>query len=80
LIERNGRSVIPTTGEIFLKDAKTVLASADGAVANMQRSLRGEVGTLTIGSFAGGTGPFFSAIIKEFKRRFQDVQVSLVER
>jgi DNA-binding transcriptional LysR family regulator len=65
--------------EIFLKDAKTVLASADGAVANMQRSLRSEVGTLTVGVFARGTGPFFSAIIKEFKRRFQDVQVSLVE-
>jgi DNA-binding transcriptional LysR family regulator len=56
-----------------------VLASADGAVANMQRSLRSEVGTLTVGVFARGTGPFFSAIIKEFKRRFQDVQVSLVE-
>ena len=66
-------------GELFLKDAKTVLASADSAVANVQRSLRGEVGTLTIGFFAGGTGPFFPAIIKEYKRRFQDVQVSLVE-
>jgi DNA-binding transcriptional LysR family regulator len=66
-------------GELFLKNAKTVLASADSAVANMQRALRGEVGTLTIGFFAGGTGPFFPAIIKEFKRRFQDVQVSLVE-
>jgi DNA-binding transcriptional LysR family regulator len=66
-------------GELFLLDAKIVLASADGAVANIQRSLRGEVGTLTIGFFAGGTGPFFPAIIKEFKRRFQDVQVSLVE-
>ena len=66
-------------GELFLKDAKTVLASADGAVANMQRSLRGEVGTLTIGFFAGSTGPFFPAIIKEYRRRFQDVQVSLVE-
>jgi DNA-binding transcriptional LysR family regulator len=66
-------------GELFLKDARTVLAFADGAVANMQRSLRGEVGTLTIGFFAAGTGTFFPAIIKEFKRRFPDVQVSLVE-
>jgi DNA-binding transcriptional LysR family regulator len=66
-------------GELFQKDARAVLASADGAVANVQRSLRGEVGTLTIGFFAGGNGTFFPAIIKEFKRRFQDVQVSLVE-
>ena len=45
-------------GELFLEDAKTVLASADSAVANVQRSLRGEVGTLTIGFFGGGTGTF----------------------
>ena len=66
-------------GELFLKDARTLLASADGAVANMQRSLRGEVGTLTIGFFAGGPLSFFPAIIKEFKRRFRDVQVLLVD-
>jgi DNA-binding transcriptional LysR family regulator len=66
-------------GEHFLKDARAVLASANRAVANVQRSLRGEIGTLTIGFFVGGTGTFFPAIIKEFRRRFQDVQVSLVE-
>jgi DNA-binding transcriptional LysR family regulator len=66
-------------GELFLKDAKTVLAAADGAVGNMQRSLRGEIGTLTIGFGVFSAGTYFPAIIKEFKRRFQDVQVSLVE-
>jgi DNA-binding transcriptional LysR family regulator len=45
----------------------------------MQRSLRGEVGTLTIGFFVGSTVSFFPPIMKEFKRRFQEVQVSLVE-
>ena len=60
-------------------EARTLLASADGAVANMQRSLRGEVGTLTIGFFVGSTVSFFPPIMKEFKRRFQEVQVSLVE-
>jgi DNA-binding transcriptional LysR family regulator len=66
-------------GERFLKDARNVLASADSAVANVQRSLRGEIGTLTIGFGLYSAGTFFSAIIKEFKRRFQDVQVSLEE-
>jgi DNA-binding transcriptional LysR family regulator len=80
LFDRAKRQICLTYhGELFLKDAKTVLAAADGAVANMQRSLRGEVGTLTIGFFAGGMGTFFPEIIKEFKRRFPDVQVSLVE-
>jgi len=80
LFDRTKRRIRLTYhGEHFLKDARTILASVDRAVADMQRSLLGEVGTLTIGFFVGGTGPFFTAIIKEFKRRFQDVQVSLVE-
>jgi DNA-binding transcriptional LysR family regulator len=40
---------------------------------------RGEVGTLTIDFFGGGTGTFFPAIIKGYRRRLQDVRVSLVE-
>ena len=80
LFDRSKRQIRLTyQGELFLEDARTVLASADSAVANVQRSLRGEVGTLTISFFAGGTGPFFPAIIKEFKHRYHDVQVSLVE-
>ncbi|HTF65512.1 MAG TPA: LysR substrate-binding domain-containing protein [Edaphobacter sp.] len=80
LFDRTKRRIRLTYhGEHFLKDARTVLASADSAVANVQRSIRGEVGTLTIGFFVGGTGTFFPAIIKEFKRCFQDVQVSLAE-
>jgi DNA-binding transcriptional LysR family regulator len=80
LFDRAKRQIHLTNhGEQFLKDARAVLASADSAVANVQRSLRGEVGTLTIGFFGGGTETFFPAIIKGYRRRFQDVRVSLVE-
>ena len=34
---------------------------------------------MTIGFLGGGTGTFFAAIMKEFRRRFQEVRVSLVE-
>lgn len=66
-------------GDHFLKDARAVLATTDKAVANVQKSLRGEIGTLTIGFFVAGTGTFFPSIIREFRHRFEGVQISLVE-
>lgn len=80
LFDRTNRRVALTEhGTRFLEDARAVLAAAAKATANIQRSIRGEIGTLTVGFFVGGTGTFFPAIIKEFRRRFPDVQVSLVE-
>jgi DNA-binding transcriptional LysR family regulator len=80
LFDRKNRRIRLTYhGEQFLKDARTVLAAADRAIANVQKSIKGEVGTLTIGFFVAGTGTFFSGIIKEFRNRFRDVHVSLVE-
>jgi DNA-binding transcriptional LysR family regulator len=76
---RNRRIRLTDHGEQFLEDSRAVLALADKAVANVQKSQRGEIGTLTIGFFVGGTGTFFSAIIREFRGRFPDVQVSVVE-
>jgi DNA-binding transcriptional LysR family regulator len=80
LFDRKNRRIRLTYhGERFLKDARAVLEVADRAVANVQKSIRGEIGTLTIGFFVGGTGNFFPRVIKEFRHRFADVQVSLVE-
>jgi DNA-binding transcriptional LysR family regulator len=80
LFDRNNRRIRLTHhGEQFLEDARAVLAQADKAVANVKKSLLGEIGTLTIGFFVGGTGTFFPAIIREFRHRFPEVQVSLVE-
>jgi DNA-binding transcriptional LysR family regulator len=80
LFDRKNRRIRLTYhGEKFLEDTRAVLAAVDTAVGNVQKSLRGEIGTLTIGFFVGGTGTFFPAIIKEFRLRFQGVQVSLVE-
>ncbi|AXC13484.1 LysR family transcriptional regulator YnfL [Acidisarcina polymorpha] len=80
LFDRTNRRVRLTEhGEQFLEDALSVLASAEKAVANIKKALRGEIGTLTVGFFVGGTGTFFPAIIKEFRNRFPDVQVSLAE-
>ena len=80
LFDRNNRRVrLSDHGEQFLEDARGILRLADQAVANVKKSLRGEIGTLTIGFFVGGTGTFFPSLIKEFRRTLPDVQVSLVE-
>ncbi len=80
LFDRKNRRIRLTYhGEQFLKDARAVLAAADHAIANVQKSIRGEIGTLTIGFFVGGTGNFFSSVIRDFRHRFANVQVSLVE-
>jgi DNA-binding transcriptional LysR family regulator len=80
LFDRENRTIrLTPEGEQFLLDARAVLALADKAAANVQKSLHGEIGTLTISFFVGGTGKFFPAVIREFRHRFPDVHVELVE-
>jgi DNA-binding transcriptional LysR family regulator len=80
LFDRNNRNIrLTAEGEQFLVDARAILALATKAVANVQKSRQGEIGTLTIGFFVGGTGKFLPAIVKEFRVRFPEVQVGLVE-
>src|ERR1700744_2623764 len=74
LFDRNNRSIrLTPEGEVFLGDARAILAQVEKAAANIQKSLHGEVGRLAIGFFAGGTGAFFPAVIKEFRHRFPEV-------
>jgi DNA-binding transcriptional LysR family regulator len=80
LFDRNNRNIRMTAeGEQFLLDAQAVVALAARAAANVQKSLRGEIGSLTVGFFVGGTGKFLPTILKEFRFRFPEVQVGLVE-
>ena len=80
LFERSNRRIRPTAaGMLFLEDAKATLASASRAIENVKRAEKGEVGTLTIGFFAGALGSFVPKLINEFRRRFQGVKISLME-
>jgi DNA-binding transcriptional LysR family regulator len=80
LFDRSRRLIQLThAGELFLKEVRGILSAVDFAVLNVQRSVRGEVGKLTIGFFVGGTGSSFPRIIREFRKRSPDVQLSLVE-
>jgi DNA-binding transcriptional LysR family regulator len=76
-----GRQKVSLTphGKIFLEEIEEVLAGTDRAVQMAQRSLRGEIGTLNVGFFNGGTGTLVPAIMREFRKRHPGVRVSVAE-
>jgi DNA-binding transcriptional LysR family regulator len=80
LLNRTQRQISLTpAGEIFLEEARKVLAAADRAVEVTQRSARGETGPLTVGFLVWATGRFFAPIIREFRRLYPAVRLSLME-
>jgi DNA-binding transcriptional LysR family regulator len=79
LVRGRQKTSLTPDGEIFLVEAKKVLAAAANAVETVQRSARGEIGTLTIGFFNGGTGAEVPNVIRSFRRRHPGVRVSVVE-
>jgi len=80
LLLRNRRQVTLTdAGQVFLEEAKKVLAAADHAIESAQRTVRGQVGNLRIGFFTNGIGAFFSSLIREFRKTHPDVKLSLFE-
>jgi DNA-binding transcriptional LysR family regulator len=80
LLDRGRRQIRLTHhGEIFLAEAQKVLAAADRAVEMAQRSMHGEAGRLSIGFFSWGTGAFFPHIIREYRKRYPGVILSLHE-
>lgn len=80
LLVRGGQKTrLTLQGEVFWAEAKKVLAAADHAIETARRSARGEIGTLNIGFFNGGTGADVPAIIKDFRRLHPGVRVSVVD-
>ena len=80
LIDRSRRAIRLTPhGELFLPEAKKTLEAAGAAIEVARRSLRGEIGTLRIGFFAGGIGATFPKVIRAFRVRHPHVRVALVE-
>jgi len=73
------RASLTPAGQIFLKEARKILAAADHAVDLAQRSMRGEIGSLSIGFLIWGTGAFFPEIIRGFRHQQPEVRVLLKE-
>src|SRR5580658_116986 len=79
LVRGRQKTKLTPHGEVFFEEAKKVLAAADNAVETARRSSRGEIGTLTVGFFNGGTGAEVPSVIRTFRRRHPGVRVSVVE-
>jgi DNA-binding transcriptional LysR family regulator len=80
LLTRNSRSVrLTSEGEVFLKEAREILAHADRAVELARGAARGEVGSLSVGFLGSATAFFLPRIIREYRRRFPGVRLTLRE-
>jgi DNA-binding transcriptional LysR family regulator len=80
LLDRGQRPTrLTVQGEVFLEEARKTLVAADRAVELTQLSMQGQVGTLAIGFFLWGAGGFFARIIREYRRLYPDVRLSLFE-
>ena len=76
---RERRARLTAHGQVFLEEARRTLAAAERAREAALRSARGEVGTLTIGFFVGGTDSMFPKLIRAFREHSPGVRVALVE-
>lgn len=81
LFQRLGRGVALTAaGEVFLHDARSLLANAEQAVENARRVARGESGRIRVGMINSAPfHPFVPRVIREFGLRYPGVDLKLDE-
>jgi DNA-binding transcriptional LysR family regulator len=80
LLDRTQRRArLTPQGELFLVEARKTLIASERAIDITRRSLKGEVGTLAIGFFLWGAGGFFARIIREYRKLYPEIRLSLYE-
>lgn len=80
LLQRTQRRVALTeSGRLFLEKTRLVLTHADTAVRSVQRANRGEIGELSIGFVGSATLGILPEVLKVFRRRFPQIQLSVHE-
>src|ERR1700731_3719649 len=75
----SGRTRLTPHGQLFLAEARKTLLAANRAVEITNRSLLGQIGSLSIGFFLWGAGGFFARIIREYRKLHPDIKLSLYE-
>jgi DNA-binding transcriptional LysR family regulator len=80
LFQRTKRRVqLTDAGRAFQEAARQLLEQAEQAVRMAQRTHRGEIGSLTVGFVGSAMAGRFSDILLEFRARFPDVELTLLE-
>ena len=81
LLERTRRSVrLTEAGDVFLDEARRVLAGAKRAVVAAQRAARGQVGTVRLTYVGAASYDYLPRLLRAFRDRHPDVEVELRER
>jgi DNA-binding transcriptional LysR family regulator len=80
LLLRDRRRVrLTAAGEIFRREALETLRRNEAAVRLTKRASVGEVGQLRIGFFGSAVAAFLPLLVREYHRRFPDVELTLLE-
>ncbi len=80
LLERTNRRVkLTPAGEVFLAEARDILARIPAAVEKTRRASKGEMGWLGVGFVASATYDVLPAILRRFREQYVDVELVLLE-
>jgi DNA-binding transcriptional LysR family regulator len=81
LFERSQKRQVKLTGagEAFLREARRVLEQAEHAALAAQKAARGEAGHLTVGFVGSVAFHLFPVLLRAFRHRYPDVELSLQE-
>jgi len=80
LFERSRHGVSLTEpGQVLLGRARSLLAEADRAVAEVQRVSRGEAGVLAIGYAPNAAFEILPRLVPAYRKRWPDVRLDLIE-
>jgi DNA-binding transcriptional LysR family regulator len=81
LFERTSRSVsLTAAGRLFLEEARSILVRMDRAAGKAVRAARGEIGPLSIGFVGPVMDSRLPGALREFRKKFPDVSLSLHEQ
>ena len=80
LLDRDRHHVALTAaGKVFLDHARRLLRAADEAMRAAGRAARGETGRLAIGFIAQLSYEWLPTVLRSFRQRYTDVELSLTE-
>jgi DNA-binding transcriptional LysR family regulator len=80
LFARTKRTVqLTVPGEVFWEQAKQILSQVDAAIQLTKRTARGEEGQLRIGFTATATHTILPMLVRKFRDRFPNVELTMLE-
>jgi DNA-binding transcriptional LysR family regulator len=81
VFDRTSGGVTATSaGRIFLRHARSILDQMDSLVKISSRTGRGEAGRLTIGFYTSLSAGNLRGMLVDFRQRFPDVELGMVEK